>query len=137
MTSPFQGEEIPRLKRAPSHRARQSWGVNWSSLLTLLLFRGSQASDGMKEVTGVTGSWKTVKRKGLPKENLEHLMILPDSLCCSQRASVTAIATDSCNSCHEMFTPCQELNIAERMNIGAKCLISTYVPFSPQRSKLD
>lgn len=81
------------------------------------------------------GPGKTARRKGLPpKGNLGHLMILPDSKCCSRRASITAMAIGSCNSYNQLLTPCQELNGVERMNIPAKCLKSMF-PFSPPRSK--
>lgn len=75
---------------------------------------------------GSRGSWKTAKRKDSQRQTGEHLtIILPDSTCCSQRASIAATATNSSNSYYEVFPPCQELLcIVERMSIRAKCLIS-------------
>lgn len=63
MSFPFQGEGIPRLRRAPSHRARQSWGANLSSPFIWLLFPGSQGWDLPGVMGDSRGPGRQLRRK--------------------------------------------------------------------------
>lgn len=93
---PWCGET--KTQKGSMTQAWQRQGVTRLVFLPWLLFPGSQASDGLQRVKGMTKDpGRQLRGKDPLRQTLEHSVILSESMCSSRNSFITVSAANSCN----------------------------------------